>query len=187
MSRRAVVLGVALAGFVPLFALLVWALVRSDGQPAGRAVNAVFGEVSVEERHAPDFTLELLDGGTLTLSDLRGSVVLVDFWASWCGPCRVEAPTLVQVYDEYREKGVEFVGVGIWERPAEAETFIEEFGVPYPTGLDIPGDILVEYGVRGIPEKYFVDADGRLVAKFTGPSGEDDLRETLDRLLAARG
>ena len=59
--------------------------------------------------------------------------------------------------------------------------------MPYPTGLDIPGNILVEYGVRGIPEKYFIDSDGRLVAKFTGPSGENDLRETLDRMLAARG
>ena len=187
MSRRGVVLGVALTGFAALFGLLGWALLQSGGQPGGPGVNEVFGEVSIEEREAPDFTLELLDGGTLTLSELRGSVVLVDFWASWCGPCRVEAPTLVQVYEEYRDKGVEFVGVGIWERPAEAEVFIEEFGVPYPTGLDIPGNILVEYGVRGIPEKYFIDSDGRLVAKFTGPSGENDLRETLDRMLAARG
>ncbi len=180
-------MGVALACFAALFALLGWALARSGGQPAGPGVNAEFGEVEVEERTAPDFTLELLDGRTLTLSELRGSVVVVDFWASWCWPCRQEAPRLIQVYEEYRGRGVEFVGVGIWDRPAEAEAFVEEFGVPYPTGLDIPGAILVEYGVSGIPEKHFIDAEGRIVTKFVGPSSEDDLRETLDRLLAARG
>ena len=187
MSRRGLVLGLVLAGFVALFALLVWASIRSDGQPAGSGVNDVFGEVEIDEREAPDFTLELLDGGALTLSDLRGSVVVVDFWASWCGPCRLEAPNLKQVYEEYRERGVEFVGVGIWERPAEAEVYIEEFGVPYPTGLDIPGDILLEYGVKGIPEKYFIDRNGRVAAKFVGPSSVEDLRETLDRVLAIEG
>lgn len=187
MSTRIVVLGVGLAAFAALFALLGWALLRSGGEPGGLGVNDEFGKVDVDERMAPDFTLKLLDGGTLTLSELRGSVVVVDFWASWCWPCRQEAARLVQAYEEYRDRGVEFVGVGIWDRPAEAEAFVEEFGVPYPTGLDVPGAILVEYGVSGIPEKYFVDAEGRIAAKFVGPSSEDDLRETLDRLLAERG
>lgn len=189
MSRRSVTLGLSLLILTAFFSLLGWALARSGGVPGGVGVNDVFGEVSVQERPAPDFTLELLDpdilyGETITLSDLKGKLVLVDFWASWCPPCREEAPRLAQVYKEYKDRGVEFIGISVWDRVNDAKDYVERFGITYPSGLDTRGTILVDYGVRGIPEKFFINPEGQLIAKFIGPSDVDGLRETLDQMLA---
>ena len=182
-SRRRLV--VALAVFVPLvglFALLAWALVESGGQPAGVAINTQFGEVEVEERPARDFTLTLFDGETLRLSELRGKVVLIDFWTSWCPPCRREAPTLADAYRRFEGRGVEFVGVAVWDSEEQAAGFVRDNNVPYPNGLDSKGSIAIDYGLTGIPEKYIVDQDGRLVRKFVGPMEPEQLEAVLIEL-----
>ena len=184
MSRRGwIMLGTAVV-LAPLFALLAWAAVKQQGQPSGAGINAQFGEVRVSEARAADFTLDLADGETLRLSDLKGKVVMVDFWASWCGPCRQEAATLNRIYAAYADAPVEFVGVNVWDTPDAAEVFLVEFGVAYPTGVDSSGEIALEYGVRGIPEKFFIDADGVVQRKYVGPMPEEVLRGTLDELLS---
>ncbi len=182
-SRRRLV--VALAVFVPLvglFALLAWALVESGGQPAGVAINTQFGEVEVEEGPARDFTLTLFDGESISLSELRGKVVLIDFWTSWCPPCRQEAPTLADAYRRFEGRGVEFVGVAVWDSEEQAASFVGDNNVPYPNGLDSKGTIAIDYGLTGIPEKYIVDRDGRLVRKFVGPMEPDQLEAVLIEL-----
>ena len=184
MSRRGwIMLGTAVA-LVPLFALLAWAAVQQKGQPAGAGINAQFGEVRVAETRAADFALPMADGGTLRLSDLNGKVVMVDFWASWCAPCRQEAATLNRIHAGYADRPVEFVGVNIWDTPDAAARFLVEFGVGYPTGTDADGSIALNYGVRGIPEKFFIDANGVIRRKYVGPMPEEVLRDTLDGLLA---
>ena len=175
----------ALAVFVPLaglFALLAWALVDSGGQPAGVAINTQFGEVDIEEGPARDFTLTLFDGESLSLSQLRGKVVLIDFWTSWCPPCRREAPTLAEAYRRFQGRGVEFVGVAVWDSEEEAAGFVRDHNVAYPNGLDSKGTIAIDYGLTGIPEKYIVDRDGRLVRKFVGPIEPDRLEALLIEL-----
>jgi cytochrome c biogenesis protein CcmG/thiol:disulfide interchange protein DsbE len=119
----------------------------------------------------------------VSLSELRGKVVMLDFWSSWCPPCRQEAPALARVYREYEGRNVEFVGVAIWDDPGDVARYAKEFDLPYPNVLDEKGQIAINYGVAGIPEKFFIDAGGTLIRKFVGPMRPDDLRATLDQLL----
>lgn len=168
-----------------LFALLGWASIRSGSTSGGFGINSKFGEVRIQQRPASDFSLELLDGQSLTLSELRGKVLMLDFWASWCPPCRQEAPDLVEVYREYAGQPVEFIGIDIWDRTEDALEHVKRYGVTYPNGVDQRGVITIDYGVRGIPEKFFIGRDGVLVKKFVGPMPRDTLKAILDDLLAA--
>lgn len=184
MSRKQVLIFAgAMLPVIALLILLGWGMVRTSGR-GGIAINAKLGEVPIKKEAARDFTLELFDGSTLKLSDLRGKVVLVDFWASWCPPCRQEAPGLAKVYRGYQGKPVEFIGVDIWDTREDALKYIAQFGVTYPNGLDAKGVIAIDYGVTGIPEKYFINKDGVLVRKFIGPMDEARLKQVLDELLA---
>ena len=174
------------AGLVILafLGILAWASAQTGGRAvSGTGVNTEFGSVAIATAPARDFTLELTGGGQIALSELRGQVVLVDFWASWCAPCRHEAPDLEQVYREYAGQEVEFVGVNTWDFPGNVEPYIAEFELSYPNGIDADGIIAIDYGVRGIPEKFFIDRDGIIRQKFVGPMPADKLRETLDSLL----
>ena len=111
--------------------------------------------------------------------------VMVDFWASWCPPCHQEAPILVQVYEEYRSRGVVFIGVGIWDHLGDAELYLQRSGQTYPNGFDNTGTIAIDYGVRGIPEKVFISPNGAVVKKFVGPLNAGQLRNALDELLVS--
>ena len=185
MNKRGWILLGSSIPMLGLIALLAWALVESGGSPGGLGVNNAYGEIQVERKAAQGFSLTLLDGSTVTLSGLRGHVLLLDFWASWCPPCRQEAPILAQVYLEYQDRGVEFIGVDIWDRREDAEAYLERYGVTYPNGIDARGTVAIDYGVRGIPEKFLIDGGGFLVKKFVGPMSAGSLRAALDDLLAA--
>lgn len=186
MSRRGWILLASGLPLLALFAVLAWASVRSGGNPGGFGVNAEFGQVEVSEDQADDFSLELMSGETLTLADLRGKAVMVDFWSSWCPPCRQEAPVLVEVYLEYENLPVEFVGVDIWDVPAAAQEHIDRYNVPYPNGIDADGIIAINYGVTGLPEKFFISPEGMVVKKFVGPMSPSKLRGILNEMLGPR-
>tara|TARA_B100000809_G_scaffold79739_1_gene77883 strand:+ start:2512 stop:3114 length:603 start_codon:yes stop_codon:yes gene_type:complete len=181
--RKLVAMAAVAIPLVALFAILGVALSRSGGVPAGIAINSAFGEVDVDSDIARDFVVTTFDGEELRLSDLRGQVVMLDFWASWCSPCRQEAPALAAAYLGYKAQGVEFVGVAIWDIEDEAIRFAGESGATYPMGVDTKGNIAIDYGLTGIPEKYFIDADGKIVRKFVGPVSEEILESVFSELL----
>jgi cytochrome c biogenesis protein CcmG/thiol:disulfide interchange protein DsbE len=132
---------------------------------------------------APPFTLTLFDGSTLALDRLRGKVVFLNFWASWCPPCRAEARLLEAAWQKYREQGVVFVGVNIQDEEESARAFLQEFGITYPNGLDRGARIAIEYGVWGLPETFFIDRDGRITYKHVGALGRATVSAKIEEAL----
>ncbi len=182
-------LGYAVVGLVGLAVLGLLALMgygllrRQGGSLAGFAVNTVGRAAEIQVRPASDLSLRLFDGGTFHLSEQRGRVVVINFWASWCPPCREEARLLEAAWRAYRDRGVTLVGVDVWDTERDALAFLREFGVTYPNGLDPNGQILIEYGVTGIPETYFVGRDGRLARRWIGPITDRQLAGLIEELL----
>jgi cytochrome c biogenesis protein CcmG/thiol:disulfide interchange protein DsbE len=132
---------------------------------------------------APSFTLTLFDGGTLDSKDLVGKAVLVNFWASWCIPCRAEARALEDAWQKHKNRGVVFVGVNIQDKEEDARNFLKEFGITYLNGRDAAGKIAVDYGVWGIPETFFIDPQGRITYKHAGELKPPIIVAKLDEVL----
>lgn len=117
---------------------------------------------------APDFEVTRFNGETLRLSDLHGQVVVLNFWASWCPPCRREMPSFEQAWLGSRDDGVVFVGLATGDLEADARAFAEHVGVTYPLGLDLDGAVANEYLVRVMPTTYFIDREGLVQRKLSG-------------------
>ncbi len=134
-------------------------------------------------RQAPSFTLPLFGGGTIRLEDLRGKVVFLNFWASWCPPCRAEARTLEAAWQRYKDREVVFLGIDIQDTEQDARAFLKEFGITYLNARDASGEVAIEYGVWGIPETFFIDRDGRITFKQVGALGMPTIIAKLDEAL----
>jgi peroxiredoxin len=138
-------------------------------------------------RAAPDFLLETPDGGQLRFSDLRGKPVLVNFWASWCAPCRQEIPEIVRAYAAHKADGLVVVVVDLQEPDAAVREFASEFGMTFPIAIDRTGSVGQSWRiggpVKGIPSSYFVDADGIVQARAFGPMTADTINENLAKVL----
>lgn len=133
---------------------------------------------------APVFSLRTLDGrSTVNLQDLRGQVVIVNFWASWCTECRVEHDALAAAWQRYRDAGVVLVGVDFQDARADALAYLDQAAMTWPAVEDPGSRTALAYGVYGIPETFFIGPDGQIAAKDVGPVSFARIAAQVDRLL----
>ena len=131
---------------------------------------------------APDFTLKTLDGQEITLSQLKGRVVLLDFWATWCGPCRESIPHLIQLYNHYRGNGFELIGMDVDKGDVETvRRFVKSMDIPYPIVV-APDDVVRSYRVTSLPATILIDKEGNLRERIAGFS--DTIAQELTRKVA---
>ena len=180
-------LAAAIAGVAALVALIVviGLVMRGGNERSGLGIISIGRATDVRPRPAPDFVLTSFDGQRIQLSDYRGRIVVLNFWATWCPPCRVEAPVLQRAAERLESAGVTVLGIDVWDDEAAAIEFLNEMGVTYPNAEDATRLIPVEFGVTGLPETFVIDRQGVPVRRWVGPLTDEDLDELLAPVLAA--
>lgn len=148
-------------------------------QSQGVKLGAAGGAAPKIGRAAPEFTLLAPDGGVVRLSDFRGKTVVLNFWATWCAPCRQEFPELVRLYKRNADQGLVVLGVDLQESPAIVRAFTDEFSASFPTAIDRKGDVGSQYRLLGLPTTLFIDTEGVVRAQHTGVLAQKVLRTKL--------
>jgi peroxiredoxin len=141
-----------------------------------------------ERAPAPEFSGTLLGGGDFSSEELSGDVAVLNFWGSWCPPCRVETPEFQEVYADVRDDGVQFLGLNVKETDEQfALAFVERFGIEFPSLHDPRGEVALafrDYPANAIPSTIVLDRQGRVAAVYTGAVAQEDLRAVLDQVQA---
>ena len=130
-----------------------------------------------------DFTIALYSGGTFSLKENLGHPIVINFWASWCGPCKLEAPGFEAAYKKYSKEGVRFIGIDVQDSPAKGAEFIKSFGITYPNGFDPRNELMDYYNVYGIPKTFILDKTGEVVFIHTGALFGKPLKEAIERAM----
>ena len=151
-------LTITLLIIAPILALLAYGFTR----------DAKYIKSPLLAKAATPFSVTLYDGRKVTLEDYRGKALFLNFWASWCAPCRAEARDLEAAWQKIKDKDMVFLGVALQDLDDNAKAFLQEFNVTYPNGRDESGKIAVDYGTWGIPESFFIDPQGRITYKHVG-------------------
>ena len=167
------IVGIVCVGFV---LLLGWSLLNKE------PITGLSG-ITMVNRPAPNFTITTFEGTKISLEDLKGKPVVINFWASWCPPCREEAPLLERTWRAYKDRGVIFIGIDLQDKLEHALAYIREFNVTYPNGPDPTGEISINYGVSGLPVTFFVSKTGMIVRRWVGAIGRDVLITTIEEIM----
>jgi cytochrome c biogenesis protein CcmG/thiol:disulfide interchange protein DsbE len=179
-GRLALQLGVV-AVIAALVGLLAW---RLSSEEAGKSLLSKVARG--EKPAAPELTLPRLgEDGTMTLASLRGKVVVLNAWASWCPPCKDEAPALQRAYERWKDRGVVVLGLDFQDTTADALAFVDRHGITYPNVRDGSGDVVSRWGVTGPPETFFIDRQGRIVSHVPGPLDLQTLDRAIEQAAAA--
>jgi peroxiredoxin len=128
---------------------------------------------------APDFTLETIDGRQISLSDYRGKNVILNFWATWCGPCRFETTTVEAIHEAWSDKGVVVLGVNLQDGFENARSYAKTYNLKFTIPVDVPGDAVRLYGIHGIPTTFFINREGVITAIKVGPFVSTDEVEEM--------
>jgi cytochrome c biogenesis protein CcmG/thiol:disulfide interchange protein DsbE len=168
-----------LAGVVAAVAVVVTLLATGLGKDPSVIASPLVG------RAAPNFTLPQLDGPPVTLSKLRGQVVVINFWASWCTECRIEQAALNQTWQQLQDSGVVVIGVEFEDTAGAARGYARSFDVTYPVVEDGSSQTALAYGVRGVPETFVVNRSGHIVNRVIGPVDASALAIEINSVLAS--
>ena len=141
------------------------------------------GMLPIEPVEAEDFSLTDIEGETVRLSDYQGDVVFLNFWATWCGPCKEEMPLMESVYQDLQDDGFAILAVNFQETVDMARDYINEYGYTYPVPVDETGEVSRRYSVRGLPTSYIINRDGRVIAAKAGQLVEDERSEEAFRAI----
>lgn len=166
-------------GVAIIIAVLGWGLVKVQQDPP--------------DKSAPDFEMQFFDGyewqdsKVANLSDFAGQPVIINFWASWCAECRIEADLLEQTWREYKDLGVVFLGIAYVDVEPKSLAYLEEYDITYPNAPDLRTVISEEYGLTGVPETFFVGKDGQIVHHQIGPINETMLKGLVTEMLSTEG
>ncbi len=168
---------------VGLGVLILFGLGYGDQFLSGVKASAVGGLVDspIVGSPAPDFQLNTLDGKPVRLSDLHGKPVLINFWATWCGPCTTEMPAIQKIYKQYSSQFV-VLAVNANEPVSDIQNFLKDKGLTFNIMLDPGGKVQDLYRLRGYPTSFFIDSNGMIQAEFIGPMGEDQLVNNLKKV-----
>ena len=172
VKRRALFVGYWLLAAV---SLLVLAACGSDAASAGKPGV-------MEKQRAVDFTLETLDGQTVSLADYQGKVVLLNFWATWCPPCELEMPDLQKAYEKYEEQGLVVLAVNAGEPAPTVQAFVTKLGLTFPILMDARGQVGAQYRASGLPMSLVVDREGIIRARHLGYLSAGQLDKYLARV-----
>ncbi|MGZ5305274.1 MAG: TlpA family protein disulfide reductase [Actinomycetota bacterium] len=175
MGRRHSIVSAAVA-------LVLLATACTGGGSAGGADDPLGAKAMNEP--APALAGDTLQGGTVALADFQGKVVVVNFWATWCDPCRTEQPELVQISEDYRDRNVGFLGVDERDDTAKARAWVKEFGVTYPSIVDEPGAWADDFALFGLPDTYVIDRAGIIRWVVYGQTDAAQLSRLIDEVLA---
>jgi cytochrome c biogenesis protein CcmG/thiol:disulfide interchange protein DsbE len=156
--------------------LLLWGMLNRE------PITGLSG-ITMVNRPAPDFSLTTFEGDTISLADLRGKPVVINFWASWCPPCRIEAPLIERTWRAYKDRGLVFLGINIQDRQEDALNYMREFDITYPNGPDPTGEIAIDYGVSGLPVTFFIDTKGEVVRRWVGAVENSVLTKAIEEIM----